>query len=87
MDPLAADLVVDALRTALELLLPFAAVIVGVAVVVSLLQALFQVNDAGVVFFPKMAASLVLALLLGPWLAMRLSEFGARSLSAIAGLG
>jgi flagellar biosynthetic protein FliQ len=78
-------LLVDGLWTTLWLLAPFTVVVMAVAILVSLLQAIFQANDAGVVFFPKLAASLVLLFVAGPFLAVKLTDFGARALGAIGG--
>lgn len=83
MTPTGNALLVDGLMTTLWLLLPFAAAIIVIAVVVSVVQALFQANDAGIVFFPKLAACLALLFVTGPFLAIRLHDFGQRALGAI----
>ncbi|MDR7439023.1 MAG: flagellar biosynthesis protein FliQ [Armatimonadota bacterium] len=66
--------------------LPVLATALLVGVVVSLLQVLTQVQEATLSFVPKMVAVVVVAALLGPWMAQRLLGFTAALLRALPDL-
>ncbi len=70
---------IDLGREALLLILIISAPILvagfAVALIVSLLQALTQVQDQTLSIVPKMIAMLIVAILAGPWILSRLMEF------------
>jgi flagellar biosynthetic protein FliQ len=71
--------VIDLGRQALVLMLVLGApvLLIGLAVglVVGLLQAVTQVQEQTLSFVPKILATLVAIVLLGPWMMQRLIEF------------
>lgn len=62
-----------------------AALIVGLAV--SLLQAITQVNEASLVFLPKMLALCATLVLMGPFFALTLTDFMAGLMDRIVQAG
>jgi flagellar biosynthesis protein FliQ len=66
------ETVIDVLRRALEVGAMVAAPVILVSlvagVVVSILQATTQINDATLVFVPKIVGVVVVLLLFGPWM-------------------
>ena len=73
----AGDLVRSTLLLALLLAAPVLAVALLVALVMSVLQALTQIQEHTLSFVPKLAAMVVAAVLLMPWMTHRLMEFSA----------
>ena len=69
------DLGREALLLCLQLASPVLAVGLVVALIVGILQAATQVQDATLSFIPKIAAMLVAALVCGSWIFTRLIEF------------
>jgi len=66
---------------------PAVALLVVVGIVVSILQAATQVNDSAVGFAPKVLAMLLVLVVGGEWMFMRMRDFAAAALEAIATLG
>jgi flagellar biosynthetic protein FliQ len=69
------DLVRDALMLTLVLSAPILIVGLLVGLVISVLQAITQIQDQTLTFVPKIAAMLVVAVALLGWLSVRLVEF------------
>ena len=71
--------VTDVARGALEMTLLLAApvLVFGLVagLVVSLFQAMTQLNEMTLTFIPKLAASALALLLFGPWMLMRLVDY------------
>jgi flagellar biosynthetic protein FliQ len=65
----------------LVLVAPVLLVTLAVALVVSLLQAATQVQEHTLSFVPKIIATLLAILLVGPWMLTRLLEFSRRMFS------
>jgi flagellar biosynthetic protein FliQ len=74
-------------RQGLEVLLAVAApvllVALGVGLVVSVLQALTQINEATLSFLPKLVAIAVTLMLAGPWMLSLLVDYVQRVLTGI----
>lgn len=81
------DTVVQIGRNALELMLLVAAPILLVALVVglvvSIIQALTQINEATLSFLPKLVAVAVVLLIAGPWMLSQLTDYLRQVLSGI----
>ena len=77
----AIDLVREALTLVLLVSLPIlvAALVIGLAV--SLLQAVTQVQEQTLSFVPKIIGMGVVAILVMPWVALRIMDFAARMFS------
>jgi flagellar biosynthetic protein FliQ len=71
------DLVRDALVLSLVLAAPILAVGLVVGLVISILQAVTQIQDQTLAFVPKIAAMLIVAVVLLGWLSVQLVEFAA----------
>ncbi|MBL9147179.1 MAG: flagellar biosynthesis protein FliQ [Phycisphaerae bacterium] len=69
------DLVRDALMLTLVLSAPILIVGLLVGLVISVLQAITQIQDQTLTFVPKIAAMLIVAVALLGWLSVRLVEF------------
>jgi flagellar biosynthetic protein FliQ len=74
-------------QNALFMLLMVAAPVLGtvlvVGLVISLFQALTQINEATLSFVPKLIAAVAVFALAGPWMLTTLVEFMRRTLLAI----
>ncbi|HOA92280.1 MAG TPA: flagellar biosynthesis protein FliQ [Quisquiliibacterium sp.] len=74
-------------RQALEMMLTVSAPVLLVALmiglVVSLLQAVTQINEATLTFLPKMVAITVTLMAIGPWMLTMLTDYIARTLQSI----
>lgn len=77
MDFSALDLVREALILTLLLSAPILGVGLFVGLVISILQAVTQIQDQTLTFVPKIAAMLVVAIAILGWLSMKLLEFAA----------
>ena len=64
-----------ALATALLVALPLLGIALVVGLIVSILQAVTQVNELTLTFVPKMIAVLVVLLVMLPWLAEKMMTF------------
>lgn len=77
-------------RQALEVLMstssPVLLVILGVGLVVSILQALTQINEATLSFVPKLVLTSVVLVVAGPWMLSSLTDFIQRMILAIPGV-
>lgn len=74
-------------REALELMLivsaPLLLVALGVGLLVSLFQAVTQINEATLSFLPKLLAVCLTMILIGPWMISLLTDYIARTLQAL----
>lgn len=77
-------------RQGLEVMLvtaaPLLAVILLIGLVISILQALTQINEATLSFVPKLVFSAVTLVLAGPWMLTTLTDYLQRVLLAIPGV-
>ena len=83
------EFVVNTGRQALELMLivsaPLLLVALVVGLVVSLLQAVTQINESTLSFLPKLVAVSMTLLVAGPWMISMLVEYLQRVLTGIPG--
>lgn len=86
-----ADGVVMFGRQALEMMLIIAAPVLGVALaiglLVSVLQAVTQINEATLSFLPKLLAVAMTLVLLGPWMLTLLTDYLQRVIGGIGERG
>ena len=77
-------------RQGLEVMLitaaPLLAVILLIGLVVSILQALTQINESTLSFVPKLVFSAMTLVLAGPWMLTTLTDYLQRVLLAIPGV-
>jgi flagellar biosynthesis protein FliQ len=73
----AVDLIRETLVLAMMISGPMLLIGMGVGIVVSLLQAITQIQEQTLTFVPKIAAMIVAALVLMPWIGQRLLEYAA----------
>jgi flagellar biosynthesis protein FliQ len=73
----AVDLIRQTLILAMLISAPMLLIGMGVGIVVSLLQAVTQIQEQTLTFVPKIAAMIVAALVLMPWIGQRLLEYAA----------
>ncbi|MBX3442012.1 MAG: flagellar biosynthetic protein FliQ [Planctomyces sp.] len=71
----AIDLLQSAASTTIVLAAPILAVLVAIALVVNVLQTLTQLHDQTLAFVPRLVGSVLVILLLLPWLLGRLSDY------------
>jgi len=76
----ATELIRHTLVLALVVSAPMLVIGLGVGVVVSLLQAVTQIQEQTLTFIPKIAAMFAAAILLLPWIGHRLLEYTAAML-------
>jgi flagellar biosynthesis protein FliQ len=73
----AVDLIRETLVLAMMISGPMLLIGMGVGIVVSLLQAITQIQEQTLTFVPKIAAMIVAALVLMPWIGQRLLDYAA----------
>jgi flagellar biosynthetic protein FliQ len=71
----ATDLIRHTLVLALTISAPMLLIGLAVGIIVSLLQAVTQIQEQTLTFIPKIAAMTVAAIVLMPWIAQRLLEY------------
>ena len=71
----ATDLVRQTLVLALIVSLPMLGIGLGVGIVVSLLQAVTQIQEQTLTFVPKIVAMVAASILLMPWISHRVVEY------------
>ena len=79
----AIDLVREALMLTLVLSAPVLAAALGIALVVSVLQAVTQVREQTLSFVPKILVTLAAMAAAAPWMIARLVEFSRRMFAAL----
>ena len=76
MDPQAAlTMAQNALFMLLMVAAPVLGVVLGVGLVVSLFQAITQINEATLAFVPKLIAAIAVFAIAGPWMMTTMVEF------------
>jgi flagellar biosynthetic protein FliQ len=84
MDPQAAlTFGQNALYMLLMVAAPILATVLGVGLLVSLFQAITQINEATLSFVPKLIAAIGVFAIAGPWMLTTLVEFIRRTILAI----
>ncbi len=71
----ATDLIRDTLVLALTISAPMLLIGLAVGIIVSLFQAVTQIQEQTLTFIPKIAAMTIAAIVLMPWIAQRLLEY------------
>ena len=77
------ELTRDSIATLLLVLAPLLLAALVVGLVVSILQAVTQVNEATLTFVPKMVVMFIVLLVAGPWMADQLVRFTVRLLTLL----
>lgn len=83
MDETAVLLIRETLIVTLKIAAPVLLAGVVVGLVISLLQSVTSIQDQTVTFVPKIAAMLVVAALLIPWIAVQLADYAERLLALV----
>ncbi len=65
---------------------PFLAVVMSVGMIVSLFQALTQINEMTLSFVPKFLGTVLVLALLGPWLLRELERFAVQIWGGFGGM-
>ena len=73
----------EALWMLLMISAPILGVVLVVGLVVSLFQAVTQINEATLAFVPKLIAAMAVLALAGPWMLSMLVEYVQRTLQSI----
>ena len=73
----------DALWMMLMISAPVLGIVLAVGLVVSLFQAVTQINEATLAFVPKLIAAMAVFALAGPWMLSTLVEYVRRTIEAI----
>ncbi|MHB1285241.1 MAG: flagellar biosynthesis protein FliQ [Leptospirales bacterium] len=82
----AIDLTHNALMMALVLTLPILAVSLVIGVLVSLFQAVTQINESTLSFLPKVAGVVGVLLILMPWMVRQLIDYTSNLFQGLPGL-
>ncbi|MGI4779771.1 MAG: flagellar biosynthesis protein FliQ [Janthinobacterium lividum] len=73
----------DALVMLLMVSMPVLLVVLAVGLVVSIFQAITQINEATLAFVPKLVAAVVVFAIAGPWMLATLVEYIRRTIESI----
>lgn len=76
----------DALALMLLVSAPLLAIILAIGLVVSIFQALTQINEATLTFVPKLVAAIVVLAMAGPWMLSTLVDYIRRTIEMIPAL-
>ena len=79
--PDATDLIRNTLVLALQISAPMLLIGMAVGIIISLFQAVTQIQEQTLTFVPKIASMIVAAILLMPWIAQRLLEYAEKIFS------
>jgi flagellar biosynthetic protein FliQ len=82
-DALLLQLVTDTIKTLILVLAPLLLTMLAVGLLVSVFQAVTQVNESTLVFVPKLVASFAVLLIAGPWMANQLTQFTTQVLTML----
>jgi flagellar biosynthetic protein FliQ len=67
----------EAIKTIILISAPMLIAAMLIGIVVSVLQAITQINESTLTFIPKMVAVILVLMLLGPWMLEHLQTFAA----------
>ena len=70
----------DAIRTALFLAAPMLLAAMAIGIIVSILQAVTQINESTLTFIPKMIAIIVVLAVMSPWMLHLLQDYATQTL-------
>ncbi|WP_186649795.1 flagellar biosynthesis protein FliQ [Fluviispira vulneris] len=69
------DIILSVLYITVEISLPLLGVALVVGLLVSVFQAATQINESTLSFLPKIAAMLVVLIILSPWMLRKLNDY------------
>ncbi len=75
----------DALLTLLMVAAPILGIVLLVGLVISLFQAITQINEATLTFIPKLIAAMLALAVAGPWMLSMLVDFIRRTIETVPG--
>lgn len=75
----------DALLTLLMVAAPVLGIVLLVGLVISLFQAITQINEATLTFIPKLVAAMLALAIAGPWMLSMLVDFIRRTIETVPG--
>lgn len=75
----------DALLTLLMVAAPILGIVLLVGLVISLFQAITQINEATLTFIPKLVAAMLALAIAGPWMLSMLVDFIRRTIETVPG--
>jgi flagellar biosynthesis protein FliQ len=75
----------DALLTLLMVAAPILGIVLVVGLIISLFQAITQINEATLTFIPKLIAAMLAMAIAGPWMLSMLVDFIRRTIESIPG--
>lgn len=75
----------DALLTLLMVAAPILGIVLLVGLVISLFQAITQINEATLTFIPKLVAAMLALAVAGPWMLSILVDFIRRTIESVPG--
>ncbi|WP_343593103.1 flagellar biosynthesis protein FliQ [Paracidovorax wautersii] len=73
----------EALTLLLTISMPMLGVVMAVGLLVSIFQAVTQINEATLAFVPKLIAAVVVFAIAGPWMVTTLVDYLRRTIEAI----
>jgi flagellar biosynthetic protein FliQ len=65
----------EAIKTTIYLAGPLLAAAMGIGLIVSIMQAVTQINESTLTFIPKMVAVLVVLMVMAPWMLEVLQQY------------
>lgn len=76
----------EALTLLLMIAMPLLGVVMAVGLLVSVFQAVTQIQEATLAFVPKLIAAMVIFMIMGPWMLSTLVDYIRRTIESIPAL-
>jgi flagellar biosynthesis protein FliQ len=85
-DEMVLSLGTDAIKTTIMLAGPLLAAAMAIGILVSLLQAITQINESTLTFIPKMVAVILVLVVMAPWMLEVLQQYATQVLGGAGDL-
>lgn len=69
------DIILSCLYLIIEISLPILSVALVIGLIISIFQAATQINESTLSFLPKIAAILLVIIILSPWILRKMSDY------------
>ncbi len=81
------DIILSCLYLIIEISLPILSVALVIGLIISIFQAATQINESTLSFLPKIAAILLVIIILSPWILRKMSDYTHKIFEKIPEIG